>query len=403
MAKKSSKSGNRLLLYAVLVVIVLSLTYSLGFMKGYYQRLNTQNFATLFKGGFSKAEQTVPNFSLYETVLDVVKTKYIGQINYLDLLYGTIKGAVAGLGDPYTSFSTPAENNEFFSSLNGTYEGVGVEIDFVGSRLLVVATLEGSPAEAAGLQPKDEILAVGGQVVTGMTLGQAVSLIQGPRGSEVVLTILRAGSEQPQDLKLVRQVVKVASVRLEIKDNIATLRISKFGSDTEALFNKAVARILSEGAKGIVVDVRNNPGGFLDVGVKVANEFLPGGLIVEERFKDGKVTPFSADGNGKLKDIPVTVLVDGGSASAAEIVAGALRDNKRGQLIGETTYGKGSVQEVEEFGDGSALRITVAHWYTPSGVSISEGGLKPDIVVKASAEGDSQLDKAISELKKLTM
>ncbi|MBN2585067.1 S41 family peptidase, partial [Patescibacteria group bacterium] len=199
-----------------------------------------------------------------------------------------------------------------------------------------------------------------------------------------------------------RQVVKIASVRLEIADDIAVLRINKFGSDTEQLFKKAVAKILSEGAKGIVLDMRNNPGGFLDVGVKIANEFLPGGMIVEERFRDGKATPFSADGSGKLKDLPVVVLVDGGSASAAEIVAGAIRDNQRGQLIGETTYGKGSVQEVEEFSDGSALRITVAHWFTPLGTSISEGGLKPDIVVKSGKEGDAQLDKAISELKKLT-
>jgi len=392
-----------LALYGVLVIVALSITYSLGFIKGAQQRLTAKNFAAVFSSGFGAAEQAVPNFGLYETVLDLMKTKYIGDIDYLSVLYGTIKGAVAGLGDPYTSFSTPEENSEFFNSLSGTYEGVGVEIEFVSDRLLVVSALEGSPAAIAGLQPKDEILAVDGQIVTGMTIIQAVSLIQGTRGSEVVLTIWRDGNGDPQDIKLTRQVVKVASVRLEIKDDIATLRINKFGSDTEQLFNKAVARILSENAKVIVLDLRNNPGGFLDVGVKVANEFLPGGMIVEERFKDGKTTPFSADGSGKLKDLPIVVLVDAGSASAAEIVAGAIRDNKRGQLVGENTYGKGSVQEVEEFSDGSALKITVAHWFTPSGTSISEGGLKPDIVVKSSKEGDAQLDKAISELKKLIM
>ena len=398
---KSSNPSTKLALSGVLIVIVLSLTYSLGFIRGSHQRLTADNFSAVFRGGFGAAENSVPNFSLYETVLDLMKTKYTGDIDYLNVLYGTIKGAVAGLGDPYTSFTTPDENQEFFSSLSGTYEGVGVEIDFVGERLLVVATLEGSPAAVAGLQPKDEIVAVDGRIVTGMTISQAVSLIQGPRGSEVVLTIWREGDNDPQDVKLIRQVVKVASVRLEIKDDIAVLRISKFGSDTEQLFKKAVARILSDGAKGIVLDLRNNPGGFLDVSVKVANEFLSGGMIVEERFKDGKSTPFSADGNGKLSALPIVVLVDGGSASAAEIVAGGLRDNGRGQLVGETTYGKGSVQEVEEFSDGSALRITVAHWFTPLGTSISEGGLKPDIVVKNEETGDAQLDKAISELKKL--
>lgn len=380
--------------------MLLFVTYGLGFTKGYYQRITVQNFKTIFGTGFGGAEKAIPNFSLYETVLDVTREKYIGQINYLDVLYGTIKGAMAGLGDPYTSFSTPSENNEFFSSLNGIYEGVGIEMEFAGDRLLVVATLEGSPAEAAGFKAKDEILAIDGKLVAGMTIGQAVSLIQGPRGTEVVLTILPVGSGQPQDIKMIRQVVKVASVRMEIKDNIAVLRINKFGSDTEQLFNRAVSKLLADGAKGVVLDMRNNPGGFLDVGVKVANEFLSGGLIVEERFKDGKSTPFSADGAGKLKDLPVVVLVDGGSASAAEIVAGALKDNQRAILVGETTYGKGSVQEIEEFPDGSALRITVAYWFTPLGISISEGGLKPDIVVKSEKEGDVQLDKAISELKK---
>jgi len=401
MVKKNSTTTNKLALYGVLIIVGLSLTYGLGFIRGSHQRLTAGNFASVFKSGFSGAEKSVPNFSLYETVLDLMKTKYIGDIDYLNVLYGTIRGAVAGLGDPYTSFSTPEENSEFFSSLNGTYEGVGIEMEFVSERLLVVATMEGSPAEVARLQSKDEILAVDGNIITGKTISQVVSLIQGPRGSEVTLTIWRESNGEPQDIKLTRQLVRVASVRLDITDGIAILKINKFGSDTEQLFNKAVGRILSENAKGIVLDMRNNPGGFLDVGVKVANEFLPGGMIVEERFKDGKSTPFSADGSGKLKDIPVMVLVDGGSASAAEIVAGAIRDNQRGKLIGKTTYGKGSVQEIEEFSDGSALRITVAHWFTPLGISISEGGLKPDIVVENGKEGDAQLDKAISELKKL--
>jgi carboxyl-terminal processing protease len=218
----------------------------------------------------------------------------------------------------------------------------------------------------------------------------------------VVLTIIR-GKDKPKDFTIVREVVKIKSVQLSFEGDIAILKITKFGTDTEKLFNTAVNQILQKPAKGILLDMRNNPGGFLDTGVKVANEFLPGGLIVEERFKDGKVTPFSADGKGKLAKIPVVILVDGGSASAAEIVAGALRDNQRAKIVGEPTYGKGSVQEIDEFPDGSALRITIAHWYTPGGISISEGGLNPDIVIKGDGNQaeDNQLLRAIAELKKV--
>ncbi|MBU1083271.1 S41 family peptidase [Patescibacteria group bacterium] len=382
--------------------LLLGSFYLLGFTKGYYQRVNASTFSTVFKQKLSASESTLPDFALYETVLDILKDKYYEDVNYLDLLYGSIKGGVYSLNDPYTSFSTPVENKEFFTSLNGLYEGVGIEIDLIDDRVLVVAPLEGSPADAAGLAPKDEILAIDGRIVSGLDLGEVLSLIKGPKGSSVVLTIVR-GKDDPKDITIVRDVVKIKSVQLKFEDEVAILKITKFGSDTEKLFNRAVTQILQNDSKGILLDLRNNPGGFLDTGVKVANEFLPGGLIVEERFKDGSVTPFSADGNGKLAKIPVVILVDGGSASAAEIVAGALRDNERAKIVGEHTYGKGSVQEIEEFPDGSALRITIAHWYTPGGVSISDGGLNPDIVIKGDGNGaeDSQLQRAIAELKKV--
>ncbi|OGB74152.1 hypothetical protein A2V68_02230 [candidate division Kazan bacterium RBG_13_50_9] len=374
----------------------------MGVTKGYYQRVTTRNFANVFSRELSGYEEKVPNFTLYESVLDLVNEKYYGDINYLDVLYGSIKGAVAGLGDPYTSFSTPEENQAFFTDLEGIYEGVGVEIDFVGDRLLVIAPLEGSPAKEAGLLPKDEIVAIDGRAVMGMDLYSVLALIRGPRGSRVILTIYREGSEELKDFTVTRGVIHTESVGVTMRDGVAVMRITKFGGDTEQLFDKAVNQIVREGAKGVVLDLRNNPGGYLDVAVKVANEFLDGGLIVEERFKDGKVTPFTADGDGKLSELPVVVLVDAGSASAAEIVAGALRDNNRAKIVGENTYGKGSVQEVEEFGDGSALRITIAHWYTPGGSPISGKGIKPDILVRyTGGDTDTQLERALSEIKKI--
>ena len=384
------------------VALLLGSFYLLGFTKGYYQRVNANTFATVFKQKLTGYESQNPDFSLYESVLDLINNKYFGGIDYQDVLYGSIKGGVYALGDPYTSFSTPTENKDFFTSLDGLYEGIGVEIDLIGDKVLIVAPLEGSPASAAGLLPKDEIVALDGKLVAGLDLSQVMDLIKGPRGSTVVLTIIR-GRAKPKDFTIIRGVVKIKSVQLNFDGDIAILKVTKFGSDTEKLFNQAVEQILQKSAKGILLDLRNNPGGFLDTGVKVANEFLPGGLIVEERFKDGKVTPFSADGRGKLAKLPVVVLVDGGSASAAEIVAGALRDNQRAKIVGEHTYGKGSVQEVEEFPDGSALRLTIAHWFTPNGTSISVSGLNPDIVIKGDGNqiDDNQLGRAIDELKKI--
>lgn len=391
-------------IYIVGIGLLLGSFYLLGFTQGYYRQISTHNFAAIFKQKLLTAtESKVPDFALYETVLDIVNNKYYGDVDYLNLLYGSIKGAVFGLGDPYTSFTDPAENKEFFTNLNGIYEGIGVEIDFVGDKVVIISPMEGSPAALAGLRPKDEILAIDGQMIAGLALNQITNLIKGPSGSSVVLTIFRPGESEAKDYTITRKIMRIKSVRLNFQDEIAILKISKFASDTEKLFNAAVNQIIQNASAGIVLDLRSNPGGFLDTGVKVANEFLSGGLIVEERFKDGHATPFSADGKGKLAKFPVVVLVDGGSASAAEIVAGALRDNLQAKIIGEKTFGKGSVQEIEEFPDGSALRITVAHWFTPSGTSISANGINPDIVIKGDGNSgeDVQLQQAITELKKI--
>lgn len=389
------------IIYSAAIILVLGSVYLLGVTKGYYQRITAYNFGTVFNNELSGYEEAVPNFVLYETVVNLVKDKYYGDVNYLDLLYGSIKGAVFSLGDPYTSFTTPEENREFFTNLNGIYEGIGIEIDFVEDKLVIIAPLEGSPADEAGLLPQDEIIGIDGMPVMGSELLEVIDLIKGARGTQITLTIIRDG-EDIQEFTITRSVVRIKSVYLDVQDNIAVMRITKFGNDTEKLFNQEVRQIISKNIQGVILDLRNNPGGFLDVGVQVANEFLDGGVIVEERFKGGKIVPFSADGEGELSHLPVVVLVNGGSASAAEIVAGALRDNNRAVIVGERTYGKGSVQEVEEFADGSALRITIAHWFTPLGISISEEGINPDILITdGNDDSDVQLDRAIQELNKM--
>jgi len=392
------------ILYVIGLLIALGGGYWTGVTKGYYQRISVQNLGATWQQEISGYKKTMPSFSLYEDVVSLLKEKYYGDIDYPNLLYGSVRGAVDSLGDHYTSFSTPSESEEFFTSLNGIYEGIGIEMDYVGDKLTVVSPMDDSPAAKAGIKPKDEIIAIDGASTVGLTLDEAVRLIQGLKGTKVTLVIQRAGEDQPLEITVTRDIVKVPSVKLlSSEDGLAVVGITKFSNDTEKLFSKLIGEMIKSGTQGIVLDLRNNPGGFLDVGVKIANEFIPDGMIVEERFKDGKVTPFYADGAGKLTKMPIVVLVNEGSASAAEIVAGALQDSQRATVVGESTYGKGSVQEIEEMPDGSTLRITVAHWFTPGGRSISQGGIKPDILVKADPESekDIQLDKALETLKKL--
>ena len=391
----------RKILYGALGLLAAAAIYMLGMTQGYYQRITAADYKSVFTTSLQGKKIGDVDLGLLWDVVKTIDDKYFGTPDYSQVAYGAIKGAVAGLGDPYTVFTDPKENESFFNSLDGVYEGIGLEVDIVDGQLVAVAPLAGSPAEAAGLRTGDVILAVNGDSVAGKTLAEVIEKIKGPAGTVVVLKVARG--EQPAfDVEVRRQTIKRDSVELKIDEGkIATLRIFRFAADTQGSVNKAVEKILAEGATGVVLDLRGNPGGFLDAGVYVANEFLAGGQkIVEERFKNGDVTPFAADGKGRLQQIPLVVLVNGGSASASEIVAGALQDNKRAVVMGEQSFGKGSVQEVEQFPDGSALRVTVAKWYTPGGQSISESGITPDKVVELdpARPEDVQMEAAKEKL-----
>ncbi len=384
-------------------VALLLAVYFLGITKGYYGRVSLNTYASVFKQELTRSHVGSADLNLLWTVTDLVDEKYLGDVDYLDMLYGSIKGAVASLGDPYSIFTDPTENKQFFEELDGLYEGIGIEMDVIDGKLVIVAPLRDSPAEEAGLLPGDEILAIDGESVAGMTVSDVIERIKGPTGTSVVLTIGRSGLDEPLMMTVSRRLVQQKSMLLDFDGDIAVLTLNRFASDTENLFMSSVNKIVAQGSKGVILDMRSNPGGFLDVGIKIANEFLSEGVIVEERFKAGQKVPFSADGSGKLTKIPIVVLVDKGSASAAEIVAGALQDNSRAKIVGEQTFGKGSVQEVEEFTDGSALRITVAKWYTPLGKSISDEGIKPDreVTWQPSADKDNQLEEAKKVLQTL--
>ena len=269
--------------------------------------------------------------------------------------------------------------------------------------LTVLAPLKDSPADKAGLKPKDVILKIDDKDATKMTFEEAVSAIRGKSGTKVKLTIMRQGLDQVKEFNIERAEIKNTNVMYEVKDNVAILRIRQFGEDTTDLIRKYAEEIKADKSiKGVVIDLRNNPGGYLDSAVAVSSVFIEDGVIVYEEKKDGKRQEYKAQGRATLGSYHLAILVNEGSASASEIMAGALKDYKKGLLIGKKTYGKGSVQELENIGGGLSLKITIAKWLTPNGTAINGEGIKPDIEIDLTdddikADRDPQLDKAIEE------
>ena len=268
--------------------------------------------------------------------------------------------------------------------------------------LTVIAPLPDSPAEKAGILAKDRIIKIEDKITEGMALDEAVNLIRGPKGTNVVLSIAREGAKELKTFTLIRGDIKIPTVKWEMKEgNIAHVRLFVFNKNVDSDFEKISKEILNAGAKGIVFDLRNNPGGLLDSAVNISGYFLnPGSVVLNERFGNGTENTFRTSGNAKLGNLPVVVIINGGSASASEIVAGALRDVRGAKIVGEKSFGKGSVQQIEELADKSSVKITIARWFTPSGVSIDKQGIEPDIVVKRTeedidAERDLQLEKAL--------
>jgi len=347
------------------------------------------------------------DFDLFWQVWDTLKKEYVDRdkLNEKEMFYGAIKGMVAAAGDPYTVFMDPKLAVEFEESMSGTFEGIGAEIGIRKEILTIIAPLSGMPAEKAGLRAGDKVYAIDGESTAGITIEEAVKKIRGPKGTQVTLTISRDGLEEAKDITITRGTIVVKSVNTEMRDDgIFVVKISNFNSDTSALFNKAVAEIIKSDPRGIILDLRNNPGGYLDTAVEVASEWIEDGVIVSEEFDENNKNDFLARGRARLKDYKTVVLVNQGSASASEIVAGALQDYGKAIIVGMKTFGKGSVQTLEEFGDGSSVKITVAKWLTPKGNYINNKGISPDEEVDLTLEDyeegrDPQMDKAVEILK----
>lgn len=351
-----------------------------------------------------KASAKIDSNRLKE-VQDILSHRFDGDIDQNKQTEGAISGLVASLGDPYTVYMNAATTKELSNELKGELSGIGIEVGIKNNRLTVIAPIDGTPAAKAGIRSGDIIALIDGADSSTLTLDEAVNKIRGEKGTEVKLTVVR-GSQNPQELKITRDNITVSSVTYEVRDNqIGYIKIRRFGDDTIEATRAATAALKQQGAKAVVIDLRDNPGGYLDGAVRVTSEFQSSGVVVEQRSRfDKKGSKQNAVSGGLMTDIPVVVLINGGSASASEIMAGSLKDNGRATLVGEKSYGKGSVQEMVDLSSGNTLKITVAHWYTPKGINITKEGIKPDIEVKNSAEDfnagiDPQLQKALETAK----
>ncbi len=331
---------------------------------------------------YSQSRTPEVEFTEFWDLWDKIKTRYVGQpVDEVNLFYGAMQGLVSGLGDPYSIFFPPKEARQFAKDLSGeAFDGIGAEIGLRKDQLTVIAPLKGSPAEKAGLRAGDKIYAIDGVETFDMNLDEAVNNIRGKKGTEVKLTISHDGLDGLEDIVVVRDTISLPTVEWEMKDNnIVYLHISYFNDDTWGDFDKAVSEVLLASPKGIILDLRSNPGGYFDTSVAVASEWIPAGVVVKEKFSETQVSEYESSGKHRLADLPTVILIDEGTASGSEIVAGALQDYKLATLVGQTSYGKGSVQEFEILPDGSALKLTVARWYTPKDRQIDKEGIKPDV------------------------
>lgn len=389
----------------IITILIAILTFTIGWQLG-HRDINVK-WAT-YKPTVSMENREPPtninvDFKLFWDTWDLLSRNYLDKkaIDPNKMVYGAIQGMVASLGDPYTIFLPPTQQKSSKEELGGSFEGVGIELGFnKDKRLVVIAPLDGTPAQKAGILAGDMVVKIDDKDSTNLSLLDAVTMIRGPKDTKVLLTIFRDGDSDTTDYSITRETIIVKSVQVDFKKSvsgkkIANLKLSRFGEKTPAEWQDAVSKILAEGVDGVVLDLRNNPGGFLDGAVFVASEFLDGGDVVLQENAQGQRSGYKVNRAGKLLKLPLVVLINKGSASASEIVAGALQDKKRATLVGDRSFGKGTVQETQELPGGTGIHITVAKWLTPNGRWTNEtDGFAPDVLVELPkikpGEGDQQ-------------
>jgi carboxyl-terminal processing protease len=417
----------KVLIYVSITVIALVLltgAFSGGFLAGHFFPAGTTTLPALGMPPVSvpQSNNTPDSLSTPTTQKDlqtlfapfwetwqIVHDQFVDQpVDDVALMRGAIRGMLASLGDEHTSYMDPTEYKDANSYMSGAYEGIGAYVDTGGDYLTITSPIPGSPAEKAGLKPGDKIVKIDGVDMTGIQPELARRKVLGPAGSTVKLTIMREGTEQPFDVDIVRSKIEIASVESKMLDNnIAYVKLNTFGETTSDELKKALTDLMAKNPKGLILDLRYNGGGFLTTAVETVSQFAPEGKIaLYEQYGDGRKDDYKTLPGGLATEVPMVVLINKGSASASEIVAGALQDYGRAKLVGETSYGKGSVQNwLPLQNNEGAVRVTIAKWLTPNGRTINKIGLTPDVVVTlteedAKAKLDPQLDKAIELLSK---
>ncbi len=399
--------GKRYLEIGIAVIAAAALLGS-GFWLGWTEgEKSPKNIVVTDAANIAGPTSTAADFGTFWQAWSIINRDYLRNPSTTpeQKLYGAVNGLVNSLGDPYSEFFDPSSNQQFQENIAGNFGGIGAQLGMdANGDIVIVAPLKGTPAERAGLKAKDAIVSIDASSTLDMSLDEAVNLIRGDVGTAVTLGILRAGWSTPQDFKIVRENIQVPNVEFEMKGDLAHITLNEFTGDSNALFYQALVKALNANAKGIVLDLRDNPGGYLDVAVNLSGYFLkPGSMVVREVGRTVPEQDFTAQGDGSLSGVPMVVLINNGSASAAEILSGALHDDRGVKLVGEKSFGKGTVQELEPLADGSAIKLTVAHWVLPSGRILDHDGLVPDYVVPltdadVAAGRDPQLAKALQVL-----
>ncbi|MDO8584762.1 MAG: S41 family peptidase [bacterium] len=374
----------------------------------------TTHPSTLVIKGVTNIEndpKVTADFSVFWEAWNRIKDEALkgSELKEGDMTYAAISGLVKSLDDPNSVFFPPADAQKFEEDVAGNFGGIGAEIGTRDEIIVVIAPLKDSPSEKAGIRSGDKILKVGDKSTTGMSVMDAVKIIRGPKGTSVTLNVFRDGWDKPKDFSIVRDTIMVPTMDWKMLDgHIGYIHIRNFNENAPGLFARAAKELVADGVNGLIVDVRDDPGGFLEVAVTLAGWFMEqGSLVVTEEFRADAPQPkeqFRAYGNGLFIPVPIVVLINQGSASASEILAGALRDNRGAIMVGEKSFGKGTVQELRRLHDGSSMKLTVAHWLMPKGDLIEKNGIKPDYEVKISDEDakngkDSQLEKAQEVIK----
>lgn len=398
----------RILIAVALVALIVGSTagaFYIGYKKGFAE---TKIIEIKGVADINPNEEANADFGVFWQAWDKLKSKYVKgkDIKDQDLVYGAISGMLESLGDPYTVFMNPEDARKFTEDVNGNFGGIGAELENRNKQVVVVTPLKDTPADRAGIKPGDVILKAGDKDFSDVDVTEAVKIIRGDPGTKIMLLIMRDGFSAPKNFEITRQIIKVPTVKWEWKDDkIVYLELYNFNQNAPFAFYSAVLESVPKGAKGMILDLRNNPGGYLDVAVNIAGWFMKSGeTVVSERFANGDTDILKSSGTAALKDFPTVVLVNGGSASASEILAGALRDNRGVKIVGEKTFGKGTVQALEDLKDGSVIKITIADWVMPKGKVLNGNGIEPDYAVKMTDDDikndrDPQLEKALEVLK----